>query len=118
LNPVKATETVTAPRPELEVPTSDQVMALLVAAKGTRRAIPLLLSIAIVNQPCCGCGFCFRHNPLAPGRGNSGPSSVLFLGGLGQLTDLGPDDSHQRDVVLLLPIGSSEASQFVEKHVQ
>jgi hypothetical protein len=104
VNPVKATETVTAPRPELEVPTSDQVMALLVAAKGTRRAIR--------------CGFCFRHNPLALGRGKSGPSSVLFLGGLGQLTDLGPDDSHQRDVVLLLPIGSSEASQFVEKHVQ
>jgi integrase len=45
-NPVKGVETASAPRPELEVPTSGQVMALLKAAKGTHWATPLLLSIA------------------------------------------------------------------------
>jgi integrase len=46
INPVKATKAVTAPRPELEVPTAEQTMALLEAAKGTQWATPLLLSIA------------------------------------------------------------------------
>jgi integrase len=46
INPVKATKAVAAPRPELEVPTAEQTMALLEAAKGTQWATPLLLSIA------------------------------------------------------------------------
>jgi integrase len=45
-NPVKATETAAAPRPELEVPTAAQAMAVLEAAKGTQWATPILLSIA------------------------------------------------------------------------
>lgn len=45
-NPVKGTEVATAPRPELEVPTADQVMALLDQASGTQWATPILLSIA------------------------------------------------------------------------
>lgn len=46
VNPVKATETASVPRPELEVPTAAQAMAVLEAAKGTQWATPLLLAIA------------------------------------------------------------------------
>jgi integrase len=46
VNPVKATKAVTAPRPELEVPTADQAMAVLKAASGTQWATPILLSLA------------------------------------------------------------------------
>lgn len=45
-NPVKGVETTSAPRAELEVPTADQAMAVLEAAKGTQWATPILLSIA------------------------------------------------------------------------
>ncbi len=45
-NPVKGVETATAPRPELEVPTPDEAMALVEATEGTMWHTPMLLAIA------------------------------------------------------------------------
>jgi len=44
-NPVKAVETPTAARPDLEVPSAEQAMSLLAVAQGTPWAIPILLAI-------------------------------------------------------------------------
>lgn len=45
-NPVKGVETASAKRPELEVPTSAQVVALLAESKGTLWHTPMLLAVA------------------------------------------------------------------------
>lgn len=100
-NPVRGTKVPTPSRPDLEIPTTEEVLALIEAARGTPWEIPVLLTVTMGTRRSETLGLSWSGVDLDRGR-VSVTRNLQRVPGAG-LQFFPPKSSRSRRVVILPP---------------